>query len=95
MYALPDGTRVFLCHDYPADGAEPRAQTTIGAEKSGNVQLNSTTSEADYVAFRQRRDATLAQPRLLRPSLRANICAGKLSSAEIRIASDRAGTSTA
>jgi len=75
LYELPDATRVFLCHDYPAD-AEPTAQTTIGAEKAGNVQLNAVTSEADYVALRQRRDATLAAPRLLYPSLRANIAAG-------------------
>jgi glyoxylase-like metal-dependent hydrolase (beta-lactamase superfamily II) len=78
LYALPDATRVFLCHDYPASGVEPVAQTTIGAEKSGNVQLNAATSEVDYVAFRKRRDATLAAPRLLLPSLRANICAGKV-----------------
>ena len=80
LYELPDATRVFLCHDYPAADAEPTAQTTIGAEKAGNVQLNATTSEADYVAFRQRRDATLAAPRLLYPSLRVNIAAGRLPS---------------
>jgi glyoxylase-like metal-dependent hydrolase (beta-lactamase superfamily II) len=78
LYTLPEATRVFLCHDYPAAGAEPTAQTTIGAEKSGNVQLHRATSEADYVAFRTRRDATLAAPRLLYPSLQANICAGRL-----------------
>lgn len=90
LYALPDTTRVFLCHDYPADGSEPRAQTTIGAEKAGNIQLHAATSEAEYVALRTRRDATLTQPRLLYPSLRANICAGQLPAAQIQIASDRA-----
>ena len=69
---------MFLCHDYPPDGTEPTANTTIDAEKTGNVQLNSATSEADYVAFRTRRDATLAAPRLLFPSLQVNICAGRL-----------------
>ena len=78
LYELPDTTRVFLCHDYPAAGAEPTCQTTIGAEKSGNVQLNAATGEADYVALRMRRDATLAAPRLLYPSLQVNICAGRL-----------------
>ncbi|HXD50639.1 MAG TPA: MBL fold metallo-hydrolase, partial [Burkholderiales bacterium] len=73
-----DCTRVFLCHDYPATGVEPTAQTTIGAEKLSNVQLNASTSEADYVAFRTRRDATLAAPRLLYPSLQVNIGAGRL-----------------
>ena len=77
LYALPDATRVFLCHDYPESRA-PTAQTTIGAEKAGNLQLNAATREADYIALRQRRDATLAAPRLLYPSLQVNICAGRL-----------------
>ena len=78
LYALPDATRVFLCHDYPAQDMAPQAQSTIGAEKAGNVQLNAVTSEVDYVSFRQRRDATLTAPRLLYPSLQVNICAGRL-----------------
>ena len=78
LYELPDATRVFLCHDYPAEGVQPQAQTTIGAEKSGNTQLKATTAEAEYVALRTRRDATLAAPRLLYPSLRVNIRAGQL-----------------
>ena len=78
LYALPDATRVFLCHDYPAEGVQPQAQTTIGAEKSGNTQLKAATTEAEYVALRARRDATLAAPRLLYPSLRVNIRAGQL-----------------
>jgi glyoxylase-like metal-dependent hydrolase (beta-lactamase superfamily II) len=82
LYALPDATRVFLCHDYPAAGVEPMAQTTIGAEKAGNSQLKATTTEADYVAFRHKRDATLSVPRLLYPSLQVNICAGRLPPAD-------------
>ncbi len=78
LYALPDETRVFLCHDYPPAGAEPTAHTTIGAQKAGNIQLNERTSESEYIAFRTTRDATLSPPRLLEPSLRANIRAGKL-----------------
>ena len=82
LYALPDATRVFLCHDYPAAGAEPQSQTTIGAEKAGNVQLDAATSEADYVAFRTQRDAKLPVPRLLYPSLQVNIRAGRLPPAD-------------
>ena len=78
LYELPDATRVFLCHDYPAAGIEPQCQSTIGAQKAGNVQLNAATSAADYIALRTRRDATLAAPRLLYPSLQVNICAGRL-----------------
>ncbi|HSC13251.1 MAG TPA: MBL fold metallo-hydrolase [Rhodanobacteraceae bacterium] len=82
LYALPDETSVFLCHDYPASGAQPVAQTTIGAEKAGNTQLRAETSEAEYVAFRHKRDATLAAPRLLYPSLQVNVCAGRLPAAD-------------
>jgi len=82
LYELPDATRVFLCHDYPAAGAEAQCASTIGAEKTGNVQLSAATSEADYVALRSRRDATLAAPRLLYPSLQVNICAGRLPPAD-------------
>lgn len=82
LYALPEATRVFLCHDYPAGGAVPTAETTIGAEKIGNTQLRADTSEADYVAFRHRRDATLPVPRLLYPSLQVNISAGTLPQAD-------------
>ena len=82
LYALPEETRVFLCHDYPADGGKPQAQTTIGAQKIGNAQLRAETSEVDYVDLRTRRDASLAVPRLLYPSLQVNICAGRLPAAD-------------
>ncbi len=78
LYELPDTTRVFLCHDYPAAGVEPVAETSIAAQKGGNTQLRAETSEAEYVAFRSRRDATLAVPKLLYPSLQVNIRAGRL-----------------
>jgi glyoxylase-like metal-dependent hydrolase (beta-lactamase superfamily II) len=82
LYALPDTTRVFLCHDYPAAGSEPGCVTTIAAQKSANVQLNAAIREADYVAMRTRRDATLAVPRLLHPALQVNIRAGALPPAD-------------
>jgi len=78
LYDLPDTTRVFLCHDYPAAGVQPIAETTIAAQKAGNIQLRAETTEEDYVAFRRKRDATLAVPRLLYSSLQVNICAGRL-----------------
>ncbi len=78
LYELPDATRAFLCHDYPAAGAQPVAETSIAAQKAGNTQLRAETSEAEYVAFRTKRDATLAVPKLLYPSLQVNIRAGRL-----------------
>jgi len=55
----------------------------IGEEKAANVQLNGATTEGDYIAFRKQRDATLAAPRLLYPSLQVNICAGRLPAADV------------
>jgi glyoxylase-like metal-dependent hydrolase (beta-lactamase superfamily II) len=78
LYELPDATRVFLCHDYPAAGVQPVSETSIAAQKSGNSQLRAETSEVEYVAFRTKRDATLAVPKLLYPSLQVNIRAGRL-----------------
>lgn len=82
LYELPDPTRVFLCHDYPAAGAQPVAETTIAAQKAGNIQLRAATTEDEYVAFRHKRDATLAAPRLLYSSLQVNIGAGRLPPAD-------------
>jgi len=82
LYELPDATRMFLCHDYPAAGAQPVAETSIAAQKAGNTQLRAETSEAEYVAFRTKRDATLAVPKLLYPSLQVNIRAGRLPEAD-------------
>lgn len=80
MYALPDSTRVFLCHDYPAADAAPRAETDVATEKSSNIHVCATTSEAEYVALRTRRDATLAVPFLLWPAIQFNIRGGRLPS---------------
>jgi glyoxylase-like metal-dependent hydrolase (beta-lactamase superfamily II) len=78
LYALPDETRVFVGHDYMPGGRELAYESTIGAERMHNIQLPADRSEADFVAFRQARDATLAAPKLLYPSLQVNIRAGHL-----------------
>ena len=78
LYALPDETRVFVGHDYPPAGRPVRAETTIGISKRANIQLRTETDEATFVAFREARDATLAAPRLLYPSVQVNIDAGRL-----------------
>lgn len=78
LFSLPDDTRLFLCHDYPADGEEPVAQTTVGTQKARNVMLDGETSEAQFVEARRARDATLPAPKLLWPSLQVNIRAGHL-----------------
>lgn len=82
LYALPGETRVFTCHDYQPEGRELRYETTIAEERSSNIQLKSTTTKKDFVAFRKQRDATLEMPVLILPSLQVNIRAGRLPEAE-------------
>lgn len=78
LYALPEATRLFLCHDYPPRDAEPREAVDLVEQRSGNAQLRRDTDESDYVARRHARDATLPVPRLLYPALQVNIRAGRL-----------------
>lgn len=78
LYALPDELRVFVGHDYPPGGRPVRWETTIGASKAHNPQLSATTTREAFVALRTARDATLATPRLLFPSVQVNLDAGRL-----------------
>jgi len=78
LYALPDATRVFVGHDYLPGGREVRYESTIGVEKRENKQLHAATSRDQFIQMRQARDATLAMPRLIIPSLQVNMKAGAL-----------------
>ncbi len=78
LYTLPDDTRVFVGHDYQPNGRELAYETTIGKSKAENPQLRASTTEEEFVKFRQARDATLAAPRLLLPSVQVNVDAGRL-----------------
>jgi glyoxylase-like metal-dependent hydrolase (beta-lactamase superfamily II) len=82
LYALPDDTRLYLCHDYPADGIAPRSMVPLPEQRAHNVHLAASTSAADFVALRQHRDATLAMPRLFWPALQVNLRAGGLPPAD-------------
>jgi glyoxylase-like metal-dependent hydrolase (beta-lactamase superfamily II) len=82
LYALPQETRMFLCHDYPKEGEAPRAQVTIAEQMHGNKHIARDTSEARFVAMRRARDATLSVPKLLWPALQVNIRAGNLPPAQ-------------
>jgi glyoxylase-like metal-dependent hydrolase (beta-lactamase superfamily II) len=76
---LPDETRVFLCHDYKAPGRETYAcETTIGAERRGNVHVREEIAEEAFVTMRTERDRSLALPRLILPSVQVNMRAGRL-----------------
>lgn len=79
LMQLPAQTRVFLCHDYKAPGRDAYVwETTIGAERSGNVHVHDGVSEDAFVAMREARDSTLGMPRLILPSIQINIRAGHL-----------------
>ncbi|MCA1198823.1 MBL fold metallo-hydrolase [Sphingomonas sp. R647] len=79
LMALPEQTRLFLCHDYKAVGRDSYAwETTVGAQRTGNVHVHEGVSEDDFVAMRDARDATLAMPKLILPSIQVNIRGGHL-----------------
>ena len=81
LYELEEASRIFLCHDYPAQDQAPLAETTLRAQKETNAHLCEGTAQADYVALRTKRDATLAVPKLLWPAIQFNIRGGQLPTA--------------
>ncbi|WP_290732721.1 MBL fold metallo-hydrolase [Halobacteriovorax sp. JY17] len=82
LYKLPDDTRTFTAHDYQPNGRELQYKSTIGEHKSRNIQLKASTTEEEFIRFRNERDSTLTAPRLLLPSIQLNISAGELPKAE-------------
>ena len=75
---FPDDTRLFMCHDYPPKSQRPHQYlSTVAEQKALNIHLVGNKCEADFVAMRQARDATLAMPRLIIPSIQVNIRAGE------------------
>ena len=83
LMALPDQTRVFLCHDYKAPNRDEFVwETTILAERTGNVHLHDGVTEDEFVEMRTQRDATLGMPKLILPSLQVNMRGGHLPAPE-------------
>ena len=79
LMELPDESRVFLCHDYKAPNREEYVwETTMLAERTGNVHLHNGVSEDEFVEMRTQRDATLAMPKLILPSIQINMRAGRM-----------------
>lgn len=77
ILALPQDYRIFVCHDYGPNGRPFACETTVGAEKQHNIHVRDGLSEAEFVAMRQARDATLSVPNLILPALQVNIRAGR------------------
>lgn len=82
ILALPPQTRLFMCHDYLPGGREPQWETTVAAQRAQNLMVHDGVTEVDFVQDRKRRDAGLAAPALILPSLQVNIRAGHLPAAE-------------
>ena len=83
ILALPPETRLFMCHDYlPESRTEYVWETTVAAQRAENVHAHDGVSENEFVAMREARDATLAMPRLILPSVQVNMRAGHLPPAE-------------
>ncbi|PKP63863.1 MAG: MBL fold metallo-hydrolase [Alphaproteobacteria bacterium HGW-Alphaproteobacteria-8] len=76
VLALPDAMRLFMCHDYGPNGRDIQWETTVGEEKAHNIHVGAGKTKEDFVRFRTERDATLAMPRLIIPSLQVNMRAG-------------------
>jgi glyoxylase-like metal-dependent hydrolase (beta-lactamase superfamily II) len=83
LLALPPETRLWMCHDYKAPGRDAYAwQSTVAEQRAHNPHVKDGVTEEEFVAFRTKRDATLAAPLLLLPSIQVNIRAGRFPEAE-------------
>jgi glyoxylase-like metal-dependent hydrolase (beta-lactamase superfamily II) len=77
LYALPEQTRLFLCHDYPTEGQAPTACVTVAESRNQNIHIKSDTPRDDFIAMRESRDAKLSLPRLILPSVQFNMRGGQ------------------
>lgn len=83
IFALPDASRVFMCHDYKAPGrTEYLYETTIADERKHNIHVREGVTKEEFVAMRNKRDASLSMPRLILPSVQVNMRAGNMPPAE-------------
>ena len=78
VLSLPPETRLYMCHDYRPGGREVNFISTVAAQREANVHVHDGISEDAFVAMRQARDATLAMPELMLPSVQVNMRAGEL-----------------
>lgn len=82
ILALPTHTRIHVCHDYPPDHRGPAWTCTVAAQKAHSIHVHDGVDEAAFVAMRQKRDATLAMPTLILPSVQVNLRAGHMPPAQ-------------
>ena len=78
LLALPETTRIMVCHDYTPAGREPRSETSVAEQRANNIHVHDGISEEAFVTMRTARDRTLEMPLLIIPSIQVNIRAGHL-----------------
>lgn len=78
VLSLPDDMRLFMCHDYGPNGRDIQWETTVGEEKAHNIHVGGDKTKEDFIKFRTERDAQLAMPKLIIPSLQVNMRAGEV-----------------
>lgn len=81
LLSLPEDYQLYVGHDYPSN-RDVQCVSTVGEQKKLNKHVREGTTEAEFVKFREARDAVLGTPRLLHPALQVNIRAGKLPPAD-------------
>jgi glyoxylase-like metal-dependent hydrolase (beta-lactamase superfamily II) len=77
LYALGDRMRLFVCHDYPPTDRQAQCESSVAAQRAGNIHLQEGVSPEAFIAMRTARDVTLGMPRLILPSIQINIRAGQ------------------
>ena len=82
LLSLPNETRLFMCHDYPPTDRAINFETTVAEQREKNIHVHDGVTEAEFVAMRSKRDATLEMPVLILPSVQVNIRAGEMPPAE-------------
>jgi len=82
ILSLPDDTRLFMCHDYPPTDRPIAFESTVAEQRAHNIHVHQGVTEAEFVAMRTQRDATLEMPVLILPAVQVNIRAGELPPAE-------------
>ena len=82
ILALPDETRLFVCHDYMPEGRKVEWETTVAEQKNNNIHIGGAISEDEFVKLRETRDVTLGMPKLIMPSIQVNMRAGHMPPSE-------------
>lgn len=78
VLALPDDMRLFMCHDYGPGGRTIAWETTVKEQRDANIHVGAGKTREEFIKFRTERDAQLAVPKLILPSLQVNMRGGEV-----------------